>query len=194
VQDNKFTHIDKKDYLKKLFKTNPLEWVNVARVALKTFEYRVLKNCIGKKTIVGPGTNIINFSNVMIGNHALIQDYVYIRAGYEGFIKIGDYCAINSFAKLFGHGGIEIGDYTQIGPDCLITTTTHNYQDGLKARFEKIRIGNWVWVGAKSIILAGITIGDHAIIGAGSVVTKDVPKNSISVGSPARVIKTYEKN
>jgi acetyltransferase-like isoleucine patch superfamily enzyme len=76
----------------------------------------------------------------------------------------------------------------------LITTTTHNYQDGLKAQFEKIKIGDWVWVGAKSIILAGITIGDHAIIGAGSVVTKDVPKYSISVGTPARVIRTYEKS
>ncbi len=186
-------HVNKKKYLSAYLKTHPLEIHHIVKTFLKTLRYRYIQKCAGKKTIVGEGTKIINFANVRIGNHCLIQDNVYIRAGLEGNVTIGDYCAINSFAKLFGHGGIEIGDYTQIGPDCLITTTGHDYQKDLKASFEKIQIGQWAWVGAKCVILPGTNIGDHSIIGAGSIVTRDIPQWSIAVGSPAKVIKTYEK-
>jgi len=188
-------YIDKKRYLSKLIKTHPLEFPHILKTVLETLRYRYLQKCVGKNSIVGEGTKIINFANVSIGNHCLIQDHVYIRAGFDGKVKIGDYCAINSFAKLFGHGGIEIGEYTQLGPDCLITTTKHDYQEELKTSFEKVEIGRWAWVGAKCVILPGTKIGDHSIIGAGSIVTKDIPQWSVAVGNPARVIKTYgEKN
>jgi acetyltransferase-like isoleucine patch superfamily enzyme len=188
-----FNYIDKKRYLNKLIKTHPLEIHHIVKTALKTLRYRYLQKCVGKKSIVGEGTKIINFVNVSIGDYCLIQDHVYIRAGIDGSVRIGDYAAINSFAKLFGHGGIEIGEYAQIGPDCLITTTKHDYQEDLKTSFEKVQIGRWAWVGAKCVILPGTRIGDHSILGAGSIVTKDIPQWSIAVGSPARVIKTYEK-
>jgi acetyltransferase-like isoleucine patch superfamily enzyme len=188
-----FSYIDKRGYLSKIIKKHPLEMHHIVRTVLKTLRYRYLQKCLGKKSIVGEGTKIINFANVSIGNHCLIQDHVYIRAGLDGNVKINDYCAINSFAKLFGHGGIEIGEYTQLGPDCLITTTKHDYQKELKTSFEKVQIGRWAWVGAKCIILPGTKIGDHSIIGAGSIVNKDIPQWSVAVGCPARVIKTYGK-
>jgi len=166
----------------------------VLSTALKTFQYRYLLRCVGLKTIVGKGTEIFNFTNVKIGSHCLIQDHVYIRAGLNGKVHIGEFCAINSFAKLFGHGGIEIGDYSQIGPAALITTTVHNYKGSLEADFQAVKIGKWVWVGAGSIIMAGITIGDKSVIGAGSIVTKDIPSNCVAVGNPARVIKKHEKD
>jgi acetyltransferase-like isoleucine patch superfamily enzyme len=162
--------------------------------ALKTFQYRYLLRCVGLKTIVGKGTEIFNFTNVKIGSHCLIQDHVYIRAGLDGKVLVGDYCAINSFAKLFGHGRIEIDDYAQIGPGALITTTRHDYKESLAANFQAVKIGKWVWLGACSTVLAGITIGDRSIIGAGSIVTKDIPSNCVAVGNPARVIKKLEKN
>jgi len=191
--ENSVQHINKKEYLIRLLRSNPLEILPILSTALKTFQYRYIQRCIGKKTIVGKGTEIFNFSNVKIGSHCLIQDHVYIRAGFQGNITIGNYCAINGFAKLFGHGGIEIGDYTQIGPGSLITTTTHNYQENLKAEFRKVAIGRWVWIGANCVILPGITIGDNSVIGAGSIVTKDISPYSVAVGNPARVIKKNEK-
>lgn len=190
---NTVQHINKKEYLLKLLRSNPLELLPVFSTSLKTFQYRYLQRCIGKNSIVGKGTEIFNFSNVKIGAHCLIQDHVYIRAGFQGKITISDYCAINSFAKLFGHGGIEIGDYTQLGPGSLITTTAHDYQQNLKTEFKKVTIGKWVWIGACCIILPGITIGDNTVIGAGSVVTKDIPSYSVAVGNPACVIKKNEK-
>jgi acetyltransferase-like isoleucine patch superfamily enzyme len=182
-------HIDRKTYFLKTLRTSPLELVSIFSTAFKTFQYRYICRCIGKETIVGKGTEIKNYSNVRIGSHCLVQDRVYFRAGLNGIIKVGDYCAINSFAKLFGHGGVEIGDYSQIGPGSLITTTVHNYKKSMEADFLKVKVGNWVWIGACSIVLAGITIGDRSVIGAGSVVNKNIPPDSVAVGNPAKIIK-----
>ena len=107
----------------------------------------------------------------------------------DGFITIGEGAAINSFAKIFGHGGVTVGDFAQIGPGALLTTTTHDMEHKMQASFHPIRIGNWSWIGANAIVLSGITIGEHCIIGAGSMVTKDIPSYSVAVGSPAKVIK-----
>ena len=116
------------------------------------------------------------------------------RKRKAGNILIGDYCAINSFARLFGHGGIKMGNYSQIGPGSLITTTTHNYREALTTEFKEVNIGEWAWVGAHCVLLPGVTIGEHSVIGAGSIVTKDIPAYSIAVGIPAKVIGKNEKD
>jgi acetyltransferase-like isoleucine patch superfamily enzyme len=112
----------------------------------------------------------------------------------NGSIQIGKNVAINSFARLFGHGGITVGDNSQIGPGATLTTTSHDMDKGMAVTFRPITIGEWSWVGANAIILPGITIGKHVVIGAGSVVTKDIPDYSVAVGSPAKVIKQIDKN
>ena len=193
MQDN-VAYIDKKKHILKLLKKNPLEWLHILSTVMKTFDYRYVRRCVGKKTIVGKKTEIINFSQVKIGSHCLIQDHVYIRAGLEGKVRIGDYCAINSFARLFGHGGIKMGNHSQIGPGSLITTTTHNYQEALTTEFKEVNIGEWVWIGAHCVLLPGVTIGEHSVIGAGSIVTKDIPPYSIAVGVPAKVVRKNEKD
>ncbi len=124
-----------------------------------------------------------------IGQRCLLQDAVYIRAGTEGSVTLGDRCALNSFTRLFGHGSIEVGDDTQLGPGSLITTTDHDYGADLEVRFRPVVIGKRVWIGANVTILPGVTIGDLAVIGAGSVVTKDIPAGCVAAGVPARVIK-----
>lgn len=184
-------HVAVKERLKQALRTHPLEWVQFALAALNTAWCRYVLRCAGRGSVIGRGTRIVNFTNVSIGSGCFIQEHVYMRAGAGGFIRIGNDCAVNSFAKLFGHGGIEIGDRSQLGPACLITTTHHDYRrSDLKAEFRKVTIGKGVWVGANTLILPGITIGDECVIGAGSVVTRDIPEGSIAVGSPARVLKS----
>ena len=180
--------LHKYTYFGKVIKNNPLELFRLLRIGLTTGKYRYLKRCVGKGTIVGSGTEIINSANVHIGNGCLLQDGVYIRAGTEGKIIIGDRVAINSFARLFGHGCIEIGEDTQIGPCSIITTTDHDYHDDLKVNFKPVVIGKGVWVGANVTILPGVQIGDSAVIGAGSVVARNIPPRSVAVGSPARPV------
>ena len=148
---------------------NPSELVHLIGVALNTFTFRYVRRCADRGTVIGRHTVIVNSANVRIGKNCLLQDGVYIRAGTAGRITIEDRVAVNSFCRLFGHGGITIGEDTQIGPGSLITTTTHDYNRGLEASFEPVIIGRGVWIGANVTVLSGVTIGDYAVVGAGSL-------------------------
>lgn len=184
-------HVKKKAYFFEILKQNPFELIRMFNIVLTTAKYRYLRGCIGKGTVVGTKTEIVNSNNVRIGRDCLLQDGIYIRAGTQGKIIIEDRAAINSFARLFGHGGIRIGEDAQIGPGTLITTTDHDIHNKLEARFKPVVIGNRAWIAANVTILPGISIGENAVIGAGSVVTADIPANCVAVGVPARVIKEY---
>lgn len=110
-------------------------------------------------------------------------------------VEIGRFTCINKFSRLDGHGHLSIGNYVMIGPYCEILSATHNYKNKsipmLKQGIQRKTtvIGDDVWIGTKSIIMPGVYVGNGAIVGAGSVVTKDVPQNAIVAGVPARVIK-----
>lgn len=100
--------------------------------------------------------------------------------------------------KLFGEGGgISIGTGSILSHQVQIFSRNHLY-DSIDLKYipydnrfisKKVTIGKYVWIGANAIILPGVNIGDGAVIGAGSVVTKDVPKYAIVGGNPAKIIK-----
>lgn len=107
---------------------------------------------------------------------------------------IGNNSGIGINARL--HGEVTIGDNVMMGPDCIIYTSNHAFdrtdipmnQQGFSSA-KKVIIGNDVWIGGRVIILPGVKIGNGAIIGAGAVVTKDVPPYSIVGGNPAKILK-----
>ena len=113
------------------------------------------------------------------------------NADYGQNIKIGKNVFINSGCCFQDQGGIEIGDNTLIGQQVIMATVNHDLSPGKRANMftAPIKIGNCVWIGAHATILPGVTVGDNSIIGAGAVVTKDVPKNAVVTGVPARIIK-----
>ena len=184
--------LDRAGYLARILAHNPSELLRLAGIALNTAKFRWIKRCAGPGSVMGLRTRIVNSANVRIGAKVFFQDEVYLRAGTEGRIVIGDRCAINSFAKFFGHGGITLGEDTQVGPGSLITTTGHDYRAGLETSFRAVTIGRRVWIGANVTILPGVEIGDHAVIGAGSVVHRNIPPYSVAVGVPARVVRRIE--
>jgi maltose O-acetyltransferase len=111
-------------------------------------------------------------------------------------VKIGDNASINRYCVIGGYSGkIIIGDDVMIGCNCVFRCSNHKYsRTDILMNMQgydcgEIHIDNDVWIGAKVVILKDVTIGAHSIIGAGSVVTKDIPAYSIAVGNPARVIK-----
>jgi acetyltransferase-like isoleucine patch superfamily enzyme len=90
-----------------------------------------------------------------------------------------------------GSKGIKFGSNIWIGPHCVIASANHDMDDYTKhTPSAPIEIGDCVWIGANSVILPGVKIGNNVIIGAGSIVTKDIPENSIAAGNPCKVIKS----
>lgn len=135
---------------------------------------------------------------------------IYLKKKYPGIqINEGNYFESIQNLVLVGHsyfgcngyyhagGGLHIKEGCCFGPMVTILTENHHYDspqleaipfDHIKFR-EPVIIGENVWVGARTLILPGVEIGDGAVIGAGSVVTKDIPPYAVAVGNPARVIK-----
>ena len=107
-------------------------------------------------------------------------------------VTIGKGCFIQQCCTFFGRGGITIGDNVFIGPKVNLITINHDVNpDNRSATYRRpIVIEDKVWIGINSTILPGVRIGYGAIVGAGSVVTKDVPAMTVVAGNPAKIIKT----
>ena len=110
-------------------------------------------------------------------------------------ITIGKNVFFNINCCFHDRGGIIIGDGVFIGQNVIISTLNHGFDlaDRNTTYPSKVVIGNNVWIGSGANILPGVCIGDNSIIGAGSVVVKDIPANSVAVGVPAKVVKNLEK-
>ena len=111
-------------------------------------------------------------------------------------ITVGKNVFINACCKFQDQGGITIGNGVLIGHNVTLATLNHdeNPQKRQNIYPKPIKIGNNVWIGSNATILQGITIGDGAIIGANAVVTKDVKKNTVVAGVPAKVIKEIKND
>lgn len=101
------------------------------------------------------------------------------------------YCNFN--LTLVDDTHIYVGDYTMFGPNVTVATAGHPILPELRQRQYQynapVRIGRCCWIGAGAIILPGVTIGDNVVVGAGSVVTKDLPSDVVAVGNPCRVLR-----
>lgn len=108
-------------------------------------------------------------------------------------VHMGKNVYANFNLTLVDDGEIYIGDYTMIGPNVTIATAGHPVLPELRQEAYQynipVHIGKNVWIGAGVIILPGVTVGDNTVIGAGSVVTKDIPSDVVAVGNPCRVLR-----
>lgn len=138
------------------------------KLLLKSF----FKSC-GKNVIINKGCHFEGVENTSIGNN----------------------CSFNRDCWLSGTGGLIISDNVIIGPKTIIHTANHMYGNPHKFikdqghTYKRVYIKANVWIGANVIILPGVTINENCIIGAGSVVTKDIPSNCLYAGNPAKFIK-----
>jgi len=126
----------------------------------------------------------------------LVLGKFYIYTGCKVVLRenseliLGNGSFINVDSKIYCKEKIEIGENTFIGEEVIIRDTDeHSIIRKTYNNTLPIKIGNHVWIGMRSMILKGVTIGDNSIIAAGSVVTKDVPNNCLVAGNPAKIIK-----
>ncbi|MCO5092817.1 sugar O-acetyltransferase [Bosea sp. (in: a-proteobacteria)] len=124
-----------------------------------------------------------------VGQGVVIRPPFHCDYGYN--ISLGDGVFLNFGCVILDVVAVTIGEGTQIGPGVQILTADHPRDPEQRRQMlefgRPVRIGRNVWIGGGAIILPGVTIGDDAIIGAGSVVTRDVPAGRIAVGNPARL-------
>ena len=125
---------------------------------------------------LGRGIDFDNGANIILRDHA----------------NIGSYASLTACSK----ATITIGRHVMMGKECIFICQNHKYQegggyDGLNAG--NILVDDYAWLGHRVIVLSGVTIGKHSIIGAGAVISKDVPPYAIAVGNPAKVVK-YRDN
>lgn len=126
-----------------------------------------------------------------IEGEALIEQPFYCDYGYN--ISVGENFFANYNLVILDEAKVIFGNNVFIAPDCGFYTAGHPLDADTRNRgieyARPITVGNNVWIGAKVAVLPGVTIGDNCVIGAGSVVNRDIPPNSIAVGNPCRVIK-----
>ena len=127
------------------------------------------------------------------GDNVYIQRPLYANWG-GSHVHFGSNIYANFNLTLVDDGHIYVGDWTQFGPNVTIVTAAHPIlpelrEDGYLQFNKDVHIGRRVWLGAGVIVLPGVTIGDDSVIGAGSVVTRDIPANVVAAGNPCRVMR-----
>lgn len=149
------------------------------------------------------------------GDIDAIQAYmkeVFAECGENNFIQLPFYANWGGHHIHFGSniyanfnftcvddGHIYVGDWAKFGPNVTIATAGHPIQASLREdpalQYNKdVHIGRCVWIGANTVIVPGVTIGDNTVIGAGSVVTRDIPANVVAYGNPCRVARAADED
>lgn len=132
-----------------------------------------------------------------------IDRTVIFSAAFPGVVRIllpencsiAEHTVINADAIIHCAGGVTIGRYVHIGHGLSIYSSNHNYQSSKSIPYDEIdvlkpvAIHDFVWIGSNVSIMPGVTIGEGAVVGGGSVITRDVPKYAVVGGNPARILK-----
>lgn len=169
-------------------KTRPNWWIRI-------FSFIYIHRGKGSVIYSSVRKDIPPFYRFSLGRYSVVESFSCINNAV-GDLIIGDYSRIGIGNTIIGP--VNIGNHVNIAQNVVVTGINHNFldvnnnidQQGVST--SQITIEDDVWIGANAVILAGVNIGKHSIVGAGSVVTKDIPPYSISVGNPSRIIKHYD--
>lgn len=169
-------------------KTRPRKWI-------RCLQFLYIKKGKGAVIYRSVRKDIVPFKTFSLGDYSVIEDFSVINNGV-GEILIGNYTRIGLGNTIIGP--VTIGDKVNLAQNIVISGLNHSYEDISKNIYDQgvstkiVVIENDVLIGANSTILSGVHIGQHVVVGAGSVVTKNIPPYSVVVGNPARVVKRYD--
>jgi serine acetyltransferase len=163
---------------------------------------------LGRGSLIAfPVTALFGERWMRIGDETLFGPWVTLTAGYspdqpdvpDPALVIGDRCVIGARCGIIAHHRIDIGDDVWMGEDVFVTDANHGYEDldepiGRQlADAEPVSIGDQSWLGHGAVVLAGVHLGRHVVVAAGSVVKDDVPDHCVVAGVPARVVRRLDQ-
>ena len=175
----------------KYYKASQLPW-NRLRLAIALLR----RDVYARSPLSGNALRMFGDGRLSLGRGTVFESGVTLSS-VAGQIRIGQDTYVSRGATIGAILRIEIGDHVLIGPGCYITDADHRFSDleapvsgqGMIAKGPTV-IGDNVWLGANVVVTSGVTVGRRSVIGANSVVTRDVPEFSIATGIPARVVDT----
>ncbi len=132
-----------------------------------------------------------------VGSGTVLEPGVWITAPGDARVRIGAGCFLNLGVMVASLRLVEIGDHCMLANGCFVSDADHRFDDlgrpvtwqGFTTR-GPTRLGANVWLGANVVVTSGVTIGERCVVGANSVVTRDLPPRSVAAGAPARVLRT----
>lgn len=139
---------------------------------------------------IGEGTQIWQFVVILKGAKIGVDCNICAHALIEGNVVIGDRVTVKSGVQIWD--GSVIGNDVFIGPNATFTNDPFPRSKQYPTQFQGVTIHNGASIGANATLLPGITIGEKAMVGAGAVVTKDVPASAVVVGNPAKIMRFLE--
>ena len=153
----------------------------------KLFEYNALKPSEQERK-----QQLLKEMFAEIGKNCYIETPFHANFGGKK-VHFGNTVYANFNLTLVDDEAIYVGDYVKFGPNVVVCTAAHPILPALRRKEYQynlpVHIESGVWIGAGALILPGVTIGENSVIGAGSVVTKDIPANVVAVGNPCRVMR-----
>jgi acetyltransferase-like isoleucine patch superfamily enzyme len=187
---------DLKLYLQKWrwYERNALPW-NRARMHYELARRR----CFARWPLHGDVLDMLRDGRLELGEHVLFEPGVWLTGTAPARIRIGTGTFLNLGVMVAALDLVEIGAHCMFANGCFVTDADHRHDDPVKpvpwqgfTSKGPTRVGDNVWCGANVVITSGVTVGERCVIGANSVVTRDLPAHSIAVGAPARVIKAVD--
>ena len=149
----------------------------------------------GQSVYIGKHCNLKGKHHITLEDSVTVRPYTQTWSG--GAVRIGKESEIGERCRISIANSLEIGEKVLLSPNVYITDCDHEYRNidipvidqGIVQRGQKVSIGEGSYIGINAVIVGNVIIGRHCVIGANSVVTKDVPDFCVAVGSPAKVIK-----
>ena len=167
----------------------------IGKIQAKRFQVQA-----GKNVYIGKHCNLKGKHHITLEDSVTVRPYAQIWSGGGGTVRIGRGSEIGERCRVSIANSLEIGEKVLLSPNVYITDCDHEYRNidvpvidqGIVQKGQKISIGDGSYIGINAVIVGNVKIGKHCVIGANSVVTRDVPDYCVAVGGPVRVIKNIK--
>lgn len=170
-------------------------------------EFNTPSSIPSSKVKIDPTCDIRGIERMKFGKNVVIQKDCWLNIAFQNpaegpMIAIDEGTNIGRRCTLSAANRIFIGKYVLIAPNVFIADTHHEYQklgipimhQGITTHTDEVTIGDETWIGINAVIMGNVAVGKHCVIGANSVVIKDIPDYSVAVGNPAKVVKMLDVN